>query len=118
MSGAKRDLRADHPSGEIMRRLWNYYTEYVDILVKIVYKPAVENQVMTASRDANTITDSIEPLLFAVWFASVTAMSAEECMQLHGEPRGTLLHRYRRALEQALSQAGWMITQELVALKL
>ena len=44
-------------------------------------------------------------------------MSAEECLRLHGEERGVLLHKYRYALDQALAQAGWMTTQDIVVLQ-
>lgn len=100
-----------------MSVLWEYYTLNVDILVKILYKPSVDLLVRNASRDAERIDAPTEALLFAIWLASVKTMSAEECTRLHREDRSVLIPRYRHGLEQALEQANWMTTQEIVVLQ-
>ncbi|KAF2475444.1 uncharacterized protein BDR25DRAFT_301108 [Lindgomyces ingoldianus] len=110
-------LRTYHPPPEVMNTLWKYYVLNVDILVKILYKPTVETFVISASRDLEGLSPSSEVLLFAIWFATITTMPAEECLKLHKEEKSTLLKKYRYALEQALAQAGWMTTQEVVVLQ-
>lgn len=117
LPSTKQDIRSYHPSTEVAAVLWDYYVDHVDILVKILYKPAVEALIKSASGDLKGIDASTETLLFAIYFATVTTMSAEECLRLQGEGRGVLLQRYRYALEQALAQASWMTTQEMVVLQ-
>ena len=116
-SCAKESLRAYHPSPETITVLWDYYVRNVDILVKILYKPTVEDLVISATRDLNEIDVSTEALLFAIYFAAARSMSRDECLQLTGEHRDVSVRKYRYALEQALAQVGWMTTQEVVVLQ-
>jgi hypothetical protein len=97
-----------------MELLWKHYIDNVDILVKILYKPAVEALVMNASKDLGKIDALTEALLFAINFASVTTMSIEECQEIHGEERSVLLQRYRHSLEQVLAQVGLVTFQDVV----
>ena len=96
---------------------WDYYVRNVDILVKVLYKPAVEKLVVVASGDLKGVNLVTEVLLFAIWFATARSMSTEECLQSTGEHRDILIRRYQYALEQSLAQAGWMTTQEVSVLQ-
>ncbi len=71
----KHSLRAFHPTPEIMTALWDHYTQNVDILVKVLYKPTVEALMKRASWNLQAISTADECLLFAIWLASVTTMS-------------------------------------------
>lgn len=117
MSKAKRNIRSLHPSAETVSVLWEYYVCNVDTLVNILYKPMVRSLITSAFTDLAVIDASTEALLFAIYFSTVTTMSAEECLKLQGEEKAVLLQRYRLALEQALARADWMTTQELVVLQ-
>jgi hypothetical protein len=117
LSFPRRSLRTYHPHPEIMGILWEYYVRNIDILVKILYKPTVESIIKSASLNLESLDSSTETLLFAVWFATVTTMSREECLRLHKEERSLLLSRYRHALEQALAQAEWMTSQKIEVLQ-
>jgi len=97
--------------------LWEYYVRNIDILVKVLYKPTVESIIKSASLNLESLDASTETLLFAVWFATVTTMSREECLRLHKEERSLVLSRYRHALEQALTQAEWMTSQKIEVLQ-
>jgi hypothetical protein len=114
---SKANIRSYHPSPRIMELLWKHYIDNVDILVKILYKPAVEALVINASKDLGKIDASTEALLFAIYFASVTTMSIEECQEIHGEERSVLLQRYRYSLEQILTQVGLVTFQDVFVLQ-
>ncbi|KAH7370419.1 fungal-specific transcription factor domain-containing protein [Rhexocercosporidium sp. MPI-PUGE-AT-0058] len=114
---SKANIRRYHPSPRIMELLWQHYIDNVDILVKILYKPAVEALVLNASKDLGKIDASTEALLFAMYFASVTTMSIEECQEVHGEHRSVLLQRYRYSLEQILAQLGLVTSQDVFVLQ-
>ncbi|KIM96689.1 hypothetical protein OIDMADRAFT_32616 [Oidiodendron maius Zn] len=116
-SNLERDLRHYYPSTEIANLLWQSYVHNVDILVKIIYKPAVEVLIMSHTKDSNGIGASTEALLFAIYFASVTSLSSEECLNIHHEERGLLVRRYRYALEQALAKTGLLTSQEIEVLQ-
>lgn len=72
---------------------------------------------MSHTKDSNGISASTEALLSAIYFASVTSMSSEECLNIHHEERGLLVRRYRYALEQALAKAGLLTSQEIEVLQ-
>lgn len=114
---SKANFRSHHPSPRIMGLLWKHYINNFDILVKILYKPAVEALVMNASKDLRKIDASTEALLFAIYLASVTTMSIEECQEIHGEERSVLLQRYRYSLEQVLAQVGLVTFQDVFVLQ-
>lgn len=116
-SNTKQSLRAYHPTSQIMGVLWHYYVDNVDILIKVLYKPSVEALIIRTSKSLDGIDAPTEVLLFAIWFATITTMSTEECLRLCKEERDTIHHRYRYALEQALAQAGWMTSQEVTVLQ-
>ncbi|CAG8959742.1 hypothetical protein HYFRA_00001648 [Hymenoscyphus fraxineus] len=100
-----------------MESLWKQYIDNFDILVKILYKPAVESLVMNASKDLGKLNHSTEALLVAIYLASVTTMSAAECREIHGEDRSVLLQRYRLSLEQILTQVGILKFQDVCVLQ-
>ncbi|KAF2108574.1 hypothetical protein BDV96DRAFT_652826 [Lophiotrema nucula] len=102
---------------ETMLILWRYYTENLDCMVKVLYKPAVEQMLSDALQDPSQISASTEALLFAILLASVTAMTKEESLQLLKQERDRLRPIYRSAAERALTAAGWMTTQEIVVLQ-
>ncbi|KAF2730826.1 hypothetical protein EJ04DRAFT_555118 [Polyplosphaeria fusca] len=113
----KRHLKAYHPPPAIMQSLWGYYTRNVDVLIKILYKPSVQVLIESAAKDLKGLGASAEALLFAIWFSTVKTMSNEECLKIHKEERRVVLVKYRYALEQALVQCGWMMTQDIVVLQ-
>ncbi|PVH97118.1 hypothetical protein DM02DRAFT_616722 [Periconia macrospinosa] len=115
-SHENRDLRLYHPPAEIMHLLWDFFLLNVDIMAKVLYKPAVGALIERASRDTSSLSNE-EPLLFAIWLASVTTMTPEQCLKLHREERSILVRRYRYALDQSLTQNGWMTTQNIVMLQ-
>lgn len=65
-SHEQRDLRLYHPPAEIMLLLWDFFLVNVDIMAKVLYKPAVAALIERASRDTSSLSHE-EPLLFAIW---------------------------------------------------
>ena len=116
-SSTSRNVRSYHPAAHIQRLLWQYYVDNVDVLVKILHKPTLQALIASCQDDTIKLNTPTEALLFAIYFASVTTMSAEECLRVHGEERGVLIQRYRIALERSLAQARLLTSQEIVVLQ-
>lgn len=116
-SSTSRNVRSCHPSAHIQRLLWQYYVGNVDVLVKILHKPTVETLIASCQDETIKLNTPTEALLFAIYFATVTTMSAEECLGVNGEERGVLIQRYRIALERSLAQARLLTSQEIVVLQ-
>lgn len=58
-----------------------------------------------------------EALVFSVYFAATSSMTPEQCLSRLGEDQSALTKRYRFAVEQALTRAGFLHTNKLIVLQ-
>ena len=74
---------------------------------------------MTAATNIDAIPSGnyVEALLFAMYYAAVTSLTEEECLQNFDDARSSLLARYRSATESALSNADLLSTKEIGTLQ-
>ncbi|KAK4692341.1 hypothetical protein P7C71_g4837, partial [Lecanoromycetidae sp. Uapishka_2] len=70
-----------------------------------------------ASQDLDHVSKPLEVFMFAIYYAAVTSLSAEDCIRHLGLERQAALRKYRFAVEQALARAGFLSTQDLVILQ-
>lgn len=110
-------LREFHPSLEQIPVYWGIYKENVDPLLKIFHRPSAEKTILEASQDLDHVSKPLEVMMFAIYFAAVTSLSAEECMTIFAFEKQAGLKKYRFAFEQALARASFLSTQELVVLQ-
>ncbi len=97
--------------------LWETYIERVVPVVKLLHKPTIQAQLVTAIGNTNNIPSSLELLLFAIYFASITSMTAEEYRANLKGDRVELLKRFRSSTESALLRAGLLNTKGLRVLR-
>lgn len=110
-------LRSYHPTPTQAFALWDTYKENVAPLVPIFHFPTTEKIFLEAPGNLHTINKATETMLFAIYYSSVTSMTAEQCKSLLGEERETILTRYRFAMEQSLARANVLNTQSLMVLQ-
>ncbi|KAL2871069.1 putative C6 transcription factor [Aspergillus lucknowensis] len=91
--------------------------ENVKPLLPVVYGPTAQQLFTQAARTPDALDKNNEPLVLAMYFASIVSMSNEQCMARLGEARDTLVARYRFAVEQALSKGGLLNTQSLTLMQ-
>ena len=111
------ELHALHPSGSVFDEYWRIFEENVDPLTKMLHLPSTHQLIQSAKENPAACSKSNEALLFAIYFSTITSISAEECDTIVGESKSTLLHRYRWATELALARANFLITEEIVVLQ-
>ncbi|KAK8240567.1 fungal-specific transcription factor domain-containing protein [Phyllosticta capitalensis] len=111
------DLAPMHPSPEVFEVMWNYYKENVDPLLKVFHIPTTEPKLLAANRNRDRVPRGMESLLFAVYYATVTATSDADVEEKFGEDKSTLLTRYRFGIEQALARANFLLSDEMVVLQ-
>ncbi|KAF1967774.1 hypothetical protein BU23DRAFT_284992 [Bimuria novae-zelandiae CBS 107.79] len=111
-----KDLRTLYPPLQAIPKLWDYYTQHVDNMLKVIYKPDVARIIADASKGLR-IGASEETLLFAIWYAAIASSTSETCQALYGIGKKPLVHKYRASFEQALKQANWLSTQEVTVLQ-
>jgi hypothetical protein len=106
-----------HPRPNQIGSYWNIYKDRVDPLCKILHIPTVEGTVLSAASHLENLSRGFECLLFAIYYATTTSLSSTDCMEMLGEEKEVLLPRYRFGIEQALSRANFLTTEEMVILQ-
>jgi hypothetical protein len=102
--------------------LFKFYFANVDPVCKILHKPNTVSYLMGAKDLLDESTGrfkfrSIEAITFAIYFAAVTTMSPEECVDYFNEDKDALVMRYKRSTETALTQADFMNSMEIATLQ-
>ncbi|KAF9883141.1 hypothetical protein FE257_004061 [Aspergillus nanangensis] len=110
-------LRSFHPPSGTVPVLWNIYLENVAPLVPIIHKPSAKQIFANAAQFPDMLDKNSEALLLAMYFVSIISMSPAQCLSILGEERDTAVKRYRFAVEQALSKANILNTQNLILLQ-
>ena len=100
-----------------MLTLWSIYEQNVNPVVRIFHGPTTKTLFEAVSTGAETITTITEPALFAIYYAAVVSLNAEECQSLIQESRARLLKKYRWGLEQALARADFFNSSALIVLQ-
>jgi hypothetical protein len=111
------ELGDAHPSPMHAFMLWQAYLQNVNPLSKLIYAPIVQDLVVEASRDFNSVSQNSVALLFAIYAAAVMSWDDDECQSKTGESKGVLHTRYLAATQSALIKAGFVGSASLVILQ-
>ena len=106
-----------HPSAIQIFQLWQIYLNNVNPLLKITHTPTLQAQIISAGANTSKITRPLEALMFAIYFAAITSMGEEEVQSTFAEDKAVLLGKYHNATQQALVNAGFMRSQDLMVLQ-
>jgi hypothetical protein len=111
-----------YPSDAHRAILFQFYFANVDPICKILHKQNTTSYLMEAKDLLDGSTGrfkfrSIEAITFAIYFAAITTMSLEECLNYFSEEKDALVKRYKRGTEAALTQADFMNSMEIVTLQ-
>lgn len=106
-----------HPPPDLLLRLWTVYEERCDPLIKMLHIPTMRKTIYSVKDDPAACPRAKEPLLFAIYFATMTALTCEECKEITGESRPDLVARYRFGTEQALARAHFLTSEEMSVLQ-
>lgn len=112
--GGHANLFDFHPSPPNALKLWATYTEFVEPLVRIVHVATTAKMVETVSQQPQTASKAQECLLFAMYHFAAVALDDEQCQREHGQSRDFLLSRFSCGLKQALVNAQWLATTEIM----
>ncbi|RDL29801.1 Uncharacterized protein BP5553_10666 [Venustampulla echinocandica] len=116
-SQAISDLSKYHPPTVHIFRLWQIFLDNVNPLIKVLHAPTVQQQVLDASADLENVPKGVEALMFSVYAVAITSLCEAACMSLLGDRKATLLSRYRAGAKQALRNAGFLRSSELIVLQ-
>jgi hypothetical protein len=88
------DLDLFRPTPSTIAALWQRYLEIIDPVLKIFHTPTVQLLVFQAIQGRDKLDLASECLLFAIYYATVAAMTPSVCKSELQENRKNLLRRY------------------------
>ncbi|KJK64293.1 specific transcription factor domain protein [Aspergillus parasiticus SU-1] len=106
-----------HPPAIKVFQLWQVYINNVNPLLKISHVPTLQAQVVEAAADPAKIPKPLEALMFGIYLVAVTSLTDEEVEATFDEGKAVLLSRYHQGTQQALINAGFMRSNELMVLQ-
>lgn len=116
-SSIAQDLHALHPGSDHVREYWQVYKEYIDQVLKIIHVPSMDVQIRNIVHSPGKSSKPMEAFLFSMYYAAVTALTPEDCLAKFGESREVLVKRFKFGIEQALTRANFLISEELLVLQ-
>ncbi|KAL9027123.1 MAG: hypothetical protein Q9196_004309 [Gyalolechia fulgens] len=111
------NLKTLHPSAINIFRLWQTYLNCVYPLSMIFHAPTVQQQILDASADLDNVSESMEALMFAIYYAAVVALPAEDCETMFGIPQPVVMNKYMLATQQALNAAKLLKNLDMMVLQ-
>ncbi|TVY88787.1 Aurofusarin cluster transcription factor [Lachnellula willkommii] len=106
-SGSKK-LTSMHPPPVHIFRLWQTFLVHVNPLIKIFHAPTVQQTILDASGNLETVSRSTEALMFSIYFLAVVALNNADCQSMFGESRKALVAKYCNGTQQALVNAKFL----------
>lgn len=116
-SSSEVDLKALHPLPSQIPFYWQTFLENVQPLVKILHTPTMNKVIKEVQNNLDSLSKSTEALMFAIYFATITSMNANEVHTNFGVAKEVLLKQYRFGVEQALAKASFLNTNEIVTVQ-
>jgi hypothetical protein len=111
------DLASFHPPLPALQQMWSAFVDKVDPMTKILHLPTFWTTLKQVVENPRHTSKTLDALIFGFYFATVTAMTANECQRILSQPKPTALARYRLAAQQALGNACFLKTTSLVTLQ-
>lgn len=111
------NLVACHPSPEHASKLWATHVANVEPLCKVLHIPTTARMISAVTQEPGTATRAQECLLFSVYLFAIFSLADEDCQREFGQPRSALLAKYQYAVRQALVNALWLRTTDMVVLQ-
>ncbi|KAG9242972.1 hypothetical protein BJ878DRAFT_512830 [Calycina marina] len=106
-----------HPKPVVIFQLWQAFVDNVNPITKIIHVPTLQKQILEAVGDLESISHTLEALLFSIYTMAINSMSNEECLSKASEPKDVLLPRFKDATQRAMSTAGLVKTVDVDLLR-
>ncbi|KAE8441170.1 hypothetical protein EG329_005799 [Mollisiaceae sp. DMI_Dod_QoI] len=111
------DLSGLHPPAVQIFRLWQTFLVNVNPLVKMFHAPTIQQLILDASGNLENIPRHTEALMFAIYFLAVTSLTTEDCQSMFGASRPQLLAKYSHGTQQALINARFLKSLNILTLQ-
>jgi hypothetical protein len=116
-SSSPRGVRSLHPETPQIFQLWQIFLNNVNPIVKLLHAPSTQQLILEAASDLNHISRPMEVLLFSMHLCAVASMNDETSRRVLGGSRSDLMTRFSRAAEQALINANFLRSTNILILQ-
>ncbi|KAL9576276.1 MAG: hypothetical protein Q9212_007235 [Teloschistes hypoglaucus] len=113
----KDELKSLHPQPINIFRLWQTYLNSVYPLSMLFHAPTVQQQILDASANLDNVSETMEALMFAIYYAAVVALTAEDCEAMFGLSQSVVVNKYMLATQQALNAAKLLKNMNMTVLQ-
>jgi hypothetical protein len=117
LSSKAENLSSLHFPYHIVQKMWEVYIERVDPMMKLLHLPTFWPTLTNAIQNPRSISQSLEALVFVFYLVTISSMEESEVQSVLGEQKLTIFPRYRLAARQALINAEFLKTSNLVTLQ-
>lgn len=117
VGGRNESITHLHPTPVQIFQLWQEYINNVNPLLRITHVPTVQGQIIEASARLEKTPKGVEAMMFAIYLMAVTSLEDDDVQKRFGETRTTMLARYHHGLQQALVNAGFMRSNDIMVLQ-
>ena len=116
-SVAASSLQTLHPHPSHIIALWTAFAENVNPLTRIIHVPSAQRLVLEVSQNIDSLSKGATALFFAIYFAAVTSLTDDDCVEQFGEPKSALQARYKYTTQKALLNANYLRSSDLMVLQ-
>ena len=108
-----------HPNRSQAYKLYSSFMTNVDPAIKILHGPSLRRHFTgeTDRLDCSPGPKGWDAVKFAIYYATTTSWTPEECLGQLGEEKAVLLHRFRSSTELALARADFINTEDVSTLQ-
>lgn len=106
-----------HPPAIQIFQLWQVYINNVNPLLKISHIPTLQGQIIEAGANPTKIPEGLEALMFGIYFTAVLSLPEEEVQNRFDEDKNVLMARFHAATQQALINAKFMSSTDIMVLQ-
>ncbi|KAL3421643.1 C6 transcription factor [Phlyctema vagabunda] len=114
---SNQDGKLEHPQPVHIFKLWQTCLENVNPLVKIFHTPTMQQIILESMSNIDSVPASTEALLFAIYLSAVVSLSEGECQTMFAESRSVLVSKFSKMGEQALNNAQFLKSYDMVVLQ-
>lgn len=111
------DLRPLHPQPVQIFKLWQTYLDNVNPLVKIFHTPTIQQLILNATGNLDNVPKNLEALMFGIYCCVLVSMSDTECDAIMGEGKSTVMRKFRSGCQQALINASFLKSSDMMVLQ-
>lgn len=116
-SSCPKGVRSLHPETPQVFQLWQIFLNNVNPIVKLLHAPSTQQLILEAASDLDHISRPTEALLFSLHLCAVASMNDETSRRVMSASRSDLMARFSRACEQALINANFLRSTNLLILQ-